>query len=84
LEDFFDGFPAALFAVDVFAAFLAVFTPRLPFFAAFFGADVLAARFVLAAFLPPFSLTDFFLAFATTISFIAQTRLLGDDRLRGA
>ena len=53
------------------------FGARAAFFARFFGADALAPRLDLPACLRPFFLATFFLALATTNSFIAQTRLLG-------
>src|SRR3977135_2709159 len=86
-----DGFLGAFFAAVFFTAFLAFFlaafftdfsaffTGRLPVLARVFDAAALAVRALgdLRAFFAPRFLAVFFLAVATTISFIAQTRLSG-------
>ncbi|HTF79870.1 MAG TPA: hypothetical protein VK620_37110 [Bradyrhizobium sp.] len=87
LVGFLDGFLGTFFAAVFFAvflalfvaAFLAFFTERLTVLARFFDAAALAVRALgdLRAFFAPRFLAVFFLAVATTISFIAQTRLSG-------
>src|SRR5882724_5157970 len=87
LVGFLDGFLGAFFAAVFFTAFLAVlfavflasFTERVPVLARFFDAAALAVRALgdLRALFAPRFLAGFFLAVATTISFIAQTRLSG-------
>src|SRR5882724_5022719 len=86
-----DGFLGAFFAAVLFSAFFAFFlagffsvffaffTGGLPVLARFFDASALAVRALgdLRAFFAPRFLAVFFLAVATTISFIAQTRLSG-------
>jgi hypothetical protein len=82
-----DGFLGTFFAAVFFTAFLALFvtaflaffTERLLVLARFFDAAALAVRALsdLRAFFAPRFLAVFFLAIATTISFIAQTRLSG-------
>jgi hypothetical protein len=79
-KDFFKDFLGAFFAAGFFVAvFLVFFGKRLPFFARFFGVDALAvrARSDLRAFFGARFLAVVFLAVATTISSIAQTRLSG-------
>jgi hypothetical protein len=68
-----------VFLAVFFAVFLAFFTPPLLVLARFFGAAAFAvrARDDLRAFFALRFLTGLFLAVATTISFIAQTRLSG-------
>src|SRR5882672_3693866 len=79
LVGFLDGFLGTFFAAVFVAAFLAFFTKRLLVLARFFDAAALAVRALgdLRAFFAPRFLAVFFLAVATTISFIAQTRLSG-------
>src|SRR5882757_413607 len=87
LVGFLDGFLGTFFAAVFFAvflalfvaAFLAFFTKRLLVLARVFDAAALAVRALgdLRAFFAPRFLAVFFLAVATTISFIAQTRLSG-------
>src|SRR5712691_1163177 len=83
LDGFLGAFFAAVFFTVFFAffltAFLAFFTGRLPVLARVFDAAALAVRALgdLRAFFAPRVLAVFFLAVATTISFIAQPRLSG-------
>jgi hypothetical protein len=84
LGDFFGDFlgafvtPVFFFAI-FFAAFLAFCVPRLLVFARFFSADALVVgpRSDLRAFFALRFLTVFFLAVATTISFVVETGLSG-------
>jgi hypothetical protein len=73
-----DFFPAVFFVV-FFTVFLAFFAPRSLVLARFFSAAAFAvrARGDLRVFFALRFLTVLFLAVATTISFIAQTRLSG-------
>src|SRR6267154_1826729 len=87
LDGFLGAFFAAVFFTACFAVFLAAFftvflaffTERLLVLARVFDAAALAVRALgdLRAFFAPRVLAVFFLAVATTISFIAQTRLSG-------
>src|SRR5258708_38135494 len=82
LVGFLDGFLGTFFAAIFFTVFLAIFlaffTERLPVLARVFDAAALTARLGdLRAFFAPRFLAVFFLAVATTISFVAQTRLSG-------
>jgi hypothetical protein len=88
LEDFFDAFLGAFFTAVVFfavflAVFLAFFAPRLLVLARGFRAALAPCRALRTFFALRF-LTVFFLAVATTISFIAQNKIVGDDRQRSA
>src|SRR5713101_1016509 len=79
LGAFFAAVFFTVFFTVFFAVFLAFFTERLLVLARVFDAAALAVRALgdLRAFFAPRVLAVFFLAVATTISFIAQTRLSG-------
>jgi hypothetical protein len=80
--DFVDDLFGAFFAAGVFfAVFLAFFTARVRFFARFFSAEALTIRVRddLRAFFAVRFLTIFFLAVATTISFIGQKKIVSDN-----